>query len=109
VSKWYKRQQRRAFGLAVFTLFRSERSFKAYTIEAAHYGGNMPTTTQKSAVDYDLAYELSEASVRLEGIDPTESPTYMALRARVIAGEITTDEAGDLLLASYRPSVSAAA
>jgi hypothetical protein len=28
----------------------------------------------------------------------------MALRARVIAGEITTDQAGDLLLASYRQS-----
>ena len=64
----------------------------------------MPTSSLKPAISQDLAFELSEASVRLEGIDPTASPTYMALRARVIAGEITTDEAGDLLLASYRQS-----
>jgi hypothetical protein len=69
----------------------------------------MPITTPKPATGRDMAFELSEASVRLEGIDPTTSPTYMALRARVVAGEITTDEAGDLLLASYRqPHVVAA-
>jgi len=69
----------------------------------------MPTATLKTASTPDLAYELSEASVRLEGIDPTASPAYMALRARVIAGEITTDEAADLLLDSYsQPQVAAA-
>ncbi len=69
----------------------------------------MPTANLKTAGSHDLAYELSEASVRLEGIDPTASPTYMALRARVIAGEITTDEAGDLLLDSYSHSQVVAA
>jgi hypothetical protein len=64
----------------------------------------MPKANLKTEISHDLAFELSEASVRLEGIDPTASPTYMALRARVIAGEITTDQAGDLLLASYRQS-----
>jgi hypothetical protein len=69
----------------------------------------MAAATLKSAASRDLAFELSEASVRLEGIDPTASPVYMALRERVIAGEITTDEAGDLLLAArQQPHIAAA-
>lgn len=51
----------------------------------------------------------SEASVRLEGIDPLSSPRYMALRARVIAGEITSAQAVDLLIASVVDSKNAAA
>jgi hypothetical protein len=47
------------------------------------------------------AFALSEASVRLEGIDPNDDPRYIALKERVLAGEISSSEAVTLLLAPY--------
>ena len=63
----------------------------------------MPIPTPNSApIARDEAFELSEASVRLEGIDPMAFPEYVALRTRVIAGEITSEEAVELLAAQYQ-------
>lgn len=39
------------------------------------------------------AFRQAEASLSLEGLDPTESEQYNALKARVIAGELSFDEA----------------
>jgi hypothetical protein len=70
----------------------------------------MPTTLVEESVAKRIeSFEISEASVRLEGVDPMSSPDYVAVRSRVIAGEISTDQAVELLLASYRKPHSAAA
>jgi len=61
----------------------------------------MPTATLKAKTSHEIAFEISEASVRLEGIDPMESPIYRELKARILAGEITSDQATDILLAQY--------
>jgi hypothetical protein len=58
---------------------------------------------------HDEAFELSEASVRLEGIDPMAYPEYVALRTRVITGEITTEQAVQLLAARYKKTQLTAA
>jgi hypothetical protein len=61
----------------------------------------MPTATLKTKTSHEIAFEISEASVRLEGIDPMQSPIYRELKARILAGEITSDQATDILLAHY--------
>ncbi len=58
----------------------------------------IPTQAKTS---HEVAFELSEASVRLEGIDPMQFPIYRELKARILAGEITSDQATDILLAQY--------
>jgi Antitoxin VbhA len=59
----------------------------------------MPTIPlQGTSISHEEAFRQSEASVKLEGIDPTAYPEYVALRDRVLAGEITSDQAVDLLL-----------
>jgi len=55
------------------------------------------------------AFSQSEASVRLEGIDPTAYPSYLALKARVMDGEITPQEAVTLLLDQHKKSHTTAA
>jgi hypothetical protein len=47
-------------------------------------------------------YDEAEASLRLEGMDPTRDPHYRALKARVIACEITTTQAKAENLEYYR-------
>ena len=39
------------------------------------------------------AYADAEASLRLEGVDPAGDPFYDSLKARVVAGEVTPDQA----------------
>jgi hypothetical protein len=56
---------------------------------------------EQAAAKHIKALELSEASVRLEGIDPMAYPEYRELRTRVIAGEITSQQAVSILLARY--------
>lgn len=70
----------------------------------------MPTLEAKDTrLSREEAFLQSEASVRLEGIDPMDHPHYVAIRNRVISGELTTEQAGDLLLARYTHSHDAAA
>jgi hypothetical protein len=67
-------------------------------------------TAEEQAVAKNIqALELSEASVRLEGIDPMASPEYRELRARVISGEITSQQAVSILLARHANANSKAA
>ena len=39
------------------------------------------------------AYRESEASLRLEGLDPSGDPYYASVKARVIAGKLSLDAA----------------
>jgi hypothetical protein len=59
----------------------------------------MPTR-KSSLSEIEAAFRQSEASVSLEGIAPLDHPCYRELKARVVAGEITPDQAVDLLLAA---------
>ena len=61
------------------------------------------------------AFRDAEASLLLEGLDPTTDPGYCDLKTRVIAGTITFEEAKAAIAAQYReapvarePSVVAA-
>jgi len=63
----------------------------------------------EGAISLTEAFRQSEASVRLEGIDPKTDPEYLALKARVLAGEITIEEAGDLLIAQNTQTQTTAA
>jgi hypothetical protein len=69
----------------------------------------MPTASLKAKTSHEVAFELSEASVRLEGIDPMQFPVYRELKARILAGEITSDQATDILLAQYTNASQTAA
>jgi hypothetical protein len=76
----------------------------------------MPTTkifsnrkVSEGEISLTEAFRQSEASVRLEGIDPAADPEYLALKARVLAGEITVEEAGDLLIAQNTQTQTTAA
>jgi hypothetical protein len=66
----------------------------------------IPTQAKTS---HEVAFEISEASVRLEGIDPMQFPIYRELKARILAGEITSDQATDILLAQYTAANQTAA
>jgi uncharacterized protein YaaN involved in tellurite resistance len=48
------------------------------------------------------AYKEAEASFLLEGRDVTGHELYQALKAKVIAGEMTPDEAHAAILEDYR-------
>ncbi len=48
------------------------------------------------------AFDESEASFRLEGLDPSKDSFYQNMKARRIAGTITADEAHDRILDHYR-------
>jgi len=67
------------------------------------------TAEEQAVAKHIQALELSEASVRLEGIDPMAYPEYRELRTRVIAGEITSEQAVSILLARYSNANSKAA
>jgi hypothetical protein len=69
----------------------------------------MPTAILKTKTSHEIAFEISEASVRLEGIDPTHYPEYLALKARVLAGEINSQQAITLLAAQYKSAQAKAA
>ncbi len=64
---------------------------------------------RKQLEEASEAFRQSEASVRLEGIDPTADPRYLALKARVLAGEITSEEAADILVAQHIQTQTTAA
>lgn len=51
--------------------------------------------------DIAEAYRQAEASLRLEGMDPCGKEPYETLKAQVIAGEITPDEAHERTVAFF--------
>jgi len=58
---------------------------------------------------HEEAFRQSEGSVRLEGIDPLDFPVYRELKERILSGEITSDQATDILLARYTAANQSAA
>jgi hypothetical protein len=64
---------------------------------------------QHPVMTHEEAFRQSEGSVRLEGIDPTEYPEYLALKARILAGEIDSQQAIALLAAQYKSARTKAA
>jgi len=70
----------------------------------------MPAISAKDELAKDLeAFRQSEASGRLEGIDPLDYPIYAVVKERMLAGEITAEQAIDLIAADFKKSRVAAA
>ena len=47
-------------------------------------------------------FRKAEASLRLEGMDPSGTPLYESVKARIIAGEMTYDEGKAEIRAHYQ-------
>ena len=47
-------------------------------------------------------FRKAEASLRLEGMDPSGTPLYESVKARILSGEITYGEGRDEILAHYQ-------
>ena len=47
-------------------------------------------------------FRKAEASLRLEGMDPSGTPLYESVKARILSGEITYDEGRAEILAHYQ-------
>lgn len=60
--------------------------------------------TEAKAKQREEAFRDAEASLLLEGLDPTTDPGYCDLKARFIAGTITFEEAKAAIKVQYRES-----
>lgn len=47
-------------------------------------------------------FRKAEASLRLEGMDPSGTPLYESVKARILSGDITFDEARAEIQAHYQ-------
>jgi len=47
-------------------------------------------------------FRKAEASLRLEGMDPSGTPLYESVKARLLSGELTFDEARAVVMAHYK-------
>ena len=47
-------------------------------------------------------FRKAEASLRLEGMDPSGTPLYESVKARILSGEITYDEGRAEILAYHQ-------
>jgi len=47
-------------------------------------------------------FRKAEASLRLEGMDPSGTPRYESVKARILSGEITYDEGRAEILAYHQ-------
>ncbi|WLS81270.1 antitoxin VbhA family protein (plasmid) [Erwinia pyri] len=47
-------------------------------------------------------FRKAEASLRLEGMDPSGTPFYESVKARILSGELTFDEARAEILAHHQ-------
>jgi antitoxin HigA-1 len=65
----------------------------------------MISAEERKKLEHDFAE--AEASVRLEGLTP--SPNFFAMKARVLAGEITFEQGREDILAFHRTKSSAVA
>jgi hypothetical protein len=45
------------------------------------------------------SFELGEANVMLEGLNPLQYPLYLELKGRVLSGEMTVSEMTDAIIA----------
>jgi hypothetical protein len=65
----------------------------------------MPSPShQKSLKFRQQAFEDAEASLRLEGLDPASHPRYQEVKTRLLAGEISFDQAEAALKAQDQSS-----
>jgi len=55
------------------------------------------------------AFEDAEASLRLEGLEPGRDARYRAIKARLLDGTLTFDEAEAAVRAQYAPREAAVA
>lgn len=53
--------------------------------------------------DLEEALNRAEASTRAEGVDPNDNPAYLEVKRRLLAGEITLDEANILYEDAFTP------
>lgn len=51
-------------------------------------------------------FRKAEASLRLEGMDPSGTPLYESVKARIISGEISYDEGRAEILAHHQKRAS---
>lgn len=52
------------------------------------------------------AFRKAEASLRLEGMDPTDTPLYESVKARILSGEMTYDEGRAEILRHYQKQLN---
>ena len=50
-------------------------------------------------------FRKAEASLRLEGIDPSGTPRYEGIKARIISGEISYEQGREEILRYHRSNV----
>lgn len=63
--------------------------------------------TDDRALQLRLAgFRKAEASLRLEGIDPSGTPLYESVKARILSGDITFDEGRAEIRAHYQKRVN---
>jgi Flp pilus assembly protein TadD len=62
---------------------------------------------QAKSNSLEQAFRDAEASLLLEGLDPTKDSRYRAIKAQVIAGTMTFDEAEAAIDAEYGDGVTA--
>jgi len=67
------------------------------------------TATPRVNVSPTLAASLkrAEASTRAEGVDPNDNPAYLDVKRRLLAGEITMEEAETQYEAAFTVPVNA--
>jgi len=65
----------------------------------------MLSAKEKETLERDFAE--AEASVRLEGLEPTEN--FFAVKARILAGEISFEQGQEEILAHHRTTNQAVA
>jgi len=51
-------------------------------------------------------FRKAEASLRLEGMDPSGTPLYESVKVRLLSGELTFDEARAEVMAHYKKVAS---
>ena len=63
--------------------------------------------TDDRALQLRLAgFRKAEASLRLEGMDPSGTPLYESVKARILSGDITFDEGRAEIMAHYKKRAS---
>jgi len=60
---------------------------------------------QAKSNSLEQAFRDAEASLLLEGLDPTKDSRYLTLKAQVIAGTLTFEEAKSAFKAQFRESM----
>ena len=53
-----------------------------------------------------IGFRKAEASLRLEGMDPSGTPLYESVKARILFGELTFDEGRAEVLAHHQKRAS---